>query len=158
VDLDDLPARLEVGELHDGSEERIGHFLVKAASIFHPAPALAFRLEADDSALVYATDTEDPFSGKPNPVITLSMGADTLIHDAQFTETDFKPSWGHSTIDSAIDVAVKAQVKRLVLYHHDPDRSDDALDRIAVEAQKQTNERARGIEVLVAREGMELTI
>jgi ribonuclease BN (tRNA processing enzyme) len=86
------------------------------------------------------------------------MGADTLIHDAQFTETDFKPSWGHSTIASAIDVAVKAQVKRLVLYHHDPDRSDDALDRIAVEAQRQTNERAKGIEVLVAREGMELTI
>ena len=47
VDLDDLPARLEVGELHDGSEERIGQFLVKAASLFHPAPALAFRLEAD---------------------------------------------------------------------------------------------------------------
>jgi len=55
-------------------------------------------------------------------------------------------------------VAVKASVKRLVLYHHDPDRTDDALDRIAVEAQKQTNERAKGIEVVVAREGMELTI
>jgi hypothetical protein len=49
-------------------------------------------------------------------------------------------------------------VKRLVLYHHDPDRSDDALDRIAVEAQKRMNQRVAGIEVVVAREGMELQI
>ena len=131
---------------------------MRAASIFHPAPALAFRIEADDRALVYATDTEDPFSGKPNPVIALATGADTLIHDAQFLETDFKPTWGHSTIRSAIDVAVKSKVRRLVLYHHDPDRSDDALDRIAVEAQKHMDQKAGGIEVVVAREGMELQI
>ena len=131
---------------------------MRASSIFHPAPALAFRLEADGRALVYATDTEDPFSGKPNPVIALAGGADTLIHDAQFIESDFKPTWGHSTIASAIDVAVKSKVKRLVLYHHDPDRSDDALDRIAVDAQKQTHQKAPGIEVVVAREGMELAI
>jgi ribonuclease BN (tRNA processing enzyme) len=131
---------------------------VRAASIFHPAPALAFRIEADDRAFVYATDTEDPFSGKPNPVTALATGADTLIHDAQFLESDFKPTWGHSTITSAIDVAVASKVKRLVLYHHDPDRSDDALDRIAVDAQKQMNQKVKGIEVVVAREGMELAI
>ena len=45
-----------------------------------------------------------------------------------------------------------------MLYHHDPDRSDDALDRIAVEAQNQANQKASGIEVVVAREGMELAI
>ena len=131
---------------------------MRAASIFHPAPALAFRIEADERAFVYATDTEDPFSGRPNPVVALATGANTLIHDAQFLESDFKPTWGHSTITSAIDVAAKSKVKRLVLYHHDPDRSDDALDRIAVEAQKKADERAPGLEVVVAREGMELAI
>jgi ribonuclease BN (tRNA processing enzyme) len=90
--------------------------------------------------------------------VSLATGADTLIHDAQYIESDFKPTWGHSTITSAIDVAVRSKVKRLVLYHHDPDRSDDALDRIAVEAQKQANQKASGIEVVVAREGMELAI
>jgi len=49
-------------------------------------------------------------------------------------------------------------VKRLVLYHHDPDRSDDALDRIALEAQEQANREVSGIEVVVAREGMELAL
>jgi phosphoribosyl 1,2-cyclic phosphodiesterase len=156
VDLDELPARIEVSELDDGSDVQIGHFRVRAASIFHPAPALAYRLEADARSLVYATDTEDPFSGKANPVVALAAGADLLIHDAQFVEDDFKPTWGHSTIASAIDVAGKAKVKRLVLYHHDPDRSDDALDRIADQARRSSKE--HGIEIVVAREGMELEV
>ena len=154
VDLDELPAQLEVVEMDDGGDERVGRFRVRAASIFHPSPALAYRVEADGRSLVYATDTEDPFSGRTNPVIALAHEADTLIHDAQFLETDFKPTWGHSTIASAIDVATKARVKRLVLYHHDPDRSDEALDRIAKDSQKA----ADGIEVVVAREGLELEI
>ena len=158
VDLEELPAQIAVEEMDDGSDERVGPFRVRAASIFHPSPALAYRVEADGRSLVYATDTEDPFSGRANPVIGLARGADTLIHDAQFLESDFKPTWGHSTIASAIDVAAKAKVKRLVLYHHDPDRSDEALDRIAKEAQKRTDEIAKGLEVVVAREGLELEI
>jgi phosphoribosyl 1,2-cyclic phosphodiesterase len=158
VDIDELPAQLEVVEMDDGSSERVGRFQVRAASIFHPSAALAYRIEADGRSLVYATDTEDPFSGRPNPVIPLAAGADMLIHDAQFLESDFKPTWGHSTIASAIDVAVKAKVKRLVLYHHDPDRSDDALDRIAKETENRTSELARGMEIVVAREGLELEV
>ncbi|MDQ2950819.1 MAG: MBL fold metallo-hydrolase [Chloroflexota bacterium] len=158
VDLDDLPARLEIGEMHHGSDERIGMFRVRAVQIFHPAPALAYRVEADGKSVVYATDTEDPFSGKPNPVIALAEGADTLIHDAQFMKSDFKPTWGHSTIESAIDVAARAKVKRLVLYHHDPDRGDDALDHIGRDAQRAGRERLATLEVVVAREGLELEV
>ena len=88
----------------------------------------------------------------------LAQGADTLIHDAQFIQSDYKPTWGHSTIASAIDVAARAGVKRLILYHHDPDRSDDALDHIGREAQHTARERSPGLEVLVAREGLELEV
>ena len=158
VDLDDLPAKLEIDDIHQGSDEMIGPYRVRAADIFHPAPSLAYRVEADGRALVYATDTEDPFSGKPNPVIALAEGADTLIHDAQFLTSDFKPTWGHSTIETAIDVAARAKVKRLVLFHHDPDRSDDALDHIGRDAQRAGRERLSGLEVLVAREGLELEV
>jgi phosphoribosyl 1,2-cyclic phosphodiesterase len=158
VDLDDLPALIEIGEMKHGSDELIGKFRVRAAHLYHPAPALAYRVEADGRSLVYATDTEDPFSGKANPVVDLAKDADTLIHDAQFLKSDFKPTWGHSTIDSAIDVAARAKVKRLVLYHHDPDRSDDALDHIGREAQRAGRERAPGLDVIVAREGLELEV
>ena len=158
VDLDDLPVQLTVAELDDGSDEQIGHFRVRAARLYHPAPALAYRVEADGKSIVYATDTEDAFSGRPNPVVSLALHADTLIHDAQFLETDYKPTWGHSTIASAIDIAAQAKVRRLVLYHHDPDRSDDALDQIAVRSQQEMNRRATGVEVIVAREGLELQV
>jgi len=158
VDLDALPARLEIGEMAEGSEQRLGPYRVRSTHIFHPAPALAYRVEADGRALVYATDTEDAFSGKPNPVVPLARGAHTLIHDAQFLPSDFKPTWGHATVDAAIEVAATAGVRRLVLYHHDPDRSDDALDRIGADAQRAAGERTSGLEVVVAREGLELEV
>lgn len=158
VDLDGLPVQLEVHEIASGSRRAVGPYTVTAATIFHPAPALAYRIEADGKSLVYATDTEDPFSGKLNPVIELAANADTLIHDGQFLDEDFKKGWGHCTVAMAIDVAARANVRRLILYHHDPDRSDDALDRIAVDAQKRADDLGAGLEVLVAREGMELPI
>ena len=67
VDIDDLPAQLKIGEMEDGSDERVGPFRVRSSTIFHPAPALAYRIEADGRSLVYATDTEDAFSGKRQP-------------------------------------------------------------------------------------------
>ena len=156
VDLEDIPAQIEVGEMEDGSDRQIGPYRVRAVSIFHPAPALAYRIEADGRSVVYATDTEDPMTGNRNPVIELASGADTLIHDAQFLPSDYKETWGHSTIDAAIEVAAKSQVKRLVLYHHDPERTDDALDHIGLQAQR--TGRRKGFEVVVAREGLELEI
>lgn len=158
VDLDGLPIKLSIAEVRSGEKRSVGRFTVQAAGIFHPAPALAYRIEAGGRSLVYATDTEDPFSGKPNPVIPLAKGAHTLIHDAQYLDNDFKKTWGHSTVDKAIDVAVEAGVRRLVLYHHDPDRSDDALDQIELEAQERAHTLRPGLEVVAASEGLELDV
>jgi len=158
VNLDGIPAQLEINDLSSGADARLGPFRMRATRVFHPAPCLAYRVEADGRALVYATDTEDPFSGKENPVIALAQGADTLVHDAQFLERDFKPSWGHSTIETAVDVALRAGVGRLVLYHHDPDRTDDALDQIGADAQRRAHGSDPNLEVVVAKEGLELRV
>jgi phosphoribosyl 1,2-cyclic phosphodiesterase len=158
VDLDGLPAHLEIHEFESGSTRKVGPYQVSATTIFHPAPALAYRIEADGKSIVYATDTEDPFSGQPNPVVDLAHRVDALIHDGQYLDGDFKPGWGHSTVATALDVATRARAKRLILYHHDPDRSDDALDRIAIEAQADADRRGDGLQVIVAREGTELSI
>lgn len=158
VDLDAIPAQIHMQEFASGTERSAGPFRVRSARVFHPAPALAYRVETDGRSMVYATDTEDPFSGKENPVLDLAEGVDLLVHDAQYLDADYKKGWGHSTIASAVDVAVRAKAKRLVLYHHDPDRSDDALDRIGADAQRLARERGSDAEVLVAYEGMELTV
>ena len=157
VDLDGLPVQLEIHEVESGSTRAVGPYQVRATKIFHPAPALAYRIEADGRSLVYATDTEDPFSGQPNPVVELAKEADALIHDGQYLDTDFKPGWGHSTIATALEVAHRAHVKRLILFHHDPDRTDDALDRIGAETQRAADAGGGGIEIVVAKEGAELS-
>lgn len=154
VDLDGLPVKPAIHEVRSGDTVRMGAYTVSAVQIFHPAPSLAYRIESDGRALVYATDTEDPFSGGDNPVVPLAAGAHTIIHDAQFLDDDFKATWGHSTVAAALDVARRAGVSRLVLFHHDPDRTDDALDRIGRDSQAA----ADGIEVVVAREGLELEV
>ncbi|HET8568821.1 MAG TPA: MBL fold metallo-hydrolase [Candidatus Limnocylindria bacterium] len=158
VDLDALPVQLSIHDVPSGAKQKIGKFDVRTARIFHPAPALAYRIASENKVLVYATDTEDPFSGEVNPVIALAKGADTLIHDAQFLDHDFKRSWGHSTVAKALEVAIEARVKRLVLYHHDPDRSDEALDTIEHEAQERAEALAPGLEVIAASEGLELEV
>ena len=158
VDLDGLPVQLEVHEVASGSRRVVGPYTVTATTIHHPAPALAYRIEADGKAVVYATDTEDAFTGKPNPVIELARNADALIHDGQFLDEDFKPGWGHSTVAKAIEVAAEARAKCLVLYHHDPERSDDALDRIAADAQRRADGLGSGLQVIVAREGLALVV
>jgi len=157
VDLDAVPAKLEIDELGERGERRAGPFSVRAARLFHPAPAFAYRVEADGRVLVYATDTEDPFSGRENPVIELAKGADVLIHDAQYVNGDFKKGWGHSTAESAVDVAVRAGAKKLVLYHHDPERTDDALDKIALDLQRLAKQKG-AVEVIVAYEGLEIAL
>ncbi|MFN2521242.1 MAG: MBL fold metallo-hydrolase [Candidatus Limnocylindria bacterium] len=158
VDLDGLPAQIDVSEVDPAADVAMGPYRVTATRIYHPAPALAYRVEADGRALVYATDTEDPFSGEINPVTALARGADMLIHDAQYLAADFKRGWGHSTVDSALDVGMSAGVSCIVLYHHDPDRSDDALDAIGREAQQRVRSLGSSAKVVVAREGLELTV
>ena len=66
----------------------------------------------------------------------LASHADLLIHDAQYTATEYLQhvGWGHSAVSHAIAFAGAAEIKRLIAFHHDPGRSDEALDRLIAEA------------------------
>ncbi len=158
VDLDALPAQPTIRELRDAESFELGSLRIRTAPLQHPSPCLGFRIEAGRRAIVYATDTEDAFSDRKNPVADLAAGADLLIHDAQYLDADRRPGWGHSTVEAAIDVALAAKVRTLVLYHHDPDRGDDALDAIGVLAQAMVARKAATLRVIVAREGLELEV
>jgi CheY-like chemotaxis protein len=81
-----------------------------------------------------------------------------VIHDAQYTSTEYsaKRSWGHSTAEYVIDVAMAGGVKQVILTHHDPEHDDDFID--ALEAHCQARARAAGsnLRVIAASEGMEI--
>lgn len=98
------------------------------------------------------TDTEH-IPGKPDQnILTLIQGADLVIYDATYTEEEFpsKVGWGHSTWQEAIRLSTAADVKKLAIFHHDPEHDDTFMDEVAKEAA------AVWDGAIVAKEGMEL--
>jgi phosphoribosyl 1,2-cyclic phosphodiesterase len=77
------------------------------------------------------------------------------IHDAQYTEDEYraKSTWGHSTVSYSVHVAAEAGSRQLALFHHDPQHTDDDLDRLLADAQRHPDA-ARLDAVLSAREGL----
>ena len=92
-------------------------------------------------------------------VLELCEGADVLIHDAQYTNEEFarKSHWGHSTVDYAVEVAAAAQVRSLVLFHHDPEHDDATVDGLLASARERAS-RLGVAEVIAAEEGLTLSL
>ncbi len=126
---------------------------VVASKHSHPGDAYGYRLEEDGKILVYCTDVEH-VGGIDPAVVALSKDADLLIHDAQFTPDELKEKkgWGHSSWEQAVAVAKKAGVKRLALFHHDPEHTDSFLLGLEEECQKHFPQ------AFLAKEGMEIEI
>jgi ribonuclease BN (tRNA processing enzyme) len=91
-------------------------------------------------------------------VVRLCEGADLVIYDTQFTPEEYaqKPHWGHSCPDDAIEICKAAGAKALALFHHAPERSDDAIDRILAACRE--DEKSKGLSLLAASEGLEVTV
>jgi len=133
----------------DNPEPQIGHInqaepafcdmlIYTMKYYFHPKDgSFPYRIEWQDKKIVFATDVEG-YCGGDQRLISFSKNADVLIHDAQYTEEQYKKfcGYGHSSFTMACDTAREAQVKKLLLFHHDPNNSDDVLRGIEKEAQK----------------------
>ena len=141
IGVDAFKARLRWLDLRLEPFE-VGPFRVTPVDLEHPDGVLAYRVEAGGRSMVYATDVEHG-SGLDRRLICLSRGADLLVHDAQFTDDEYRgqggPSrqgWGHSTWQQAAAVAEAAGVERLALFHHDPRRTDDGVAVIESQARE----------------------
>jgi ribonuclease BN (tRNA processing enzyme) len=88
--------------------------------------------------VAYVSDHQTPDDRQTvnRSVLDLCDGADLVIHDAQYSDDEFaaKSTWGHSTVAYAVHVAAEAGARRLALFHHDPDHTDDILDRFGLDA------------------------
>src|ERR1700674_2192934 len=146
ITLKDLGATLHYHDLVEGTLE-IGDIHVTTQYLHHPALTLGYRLGADGVTVVYSTDHEPhstsrvagtgaPPAGQDARHAQFLANADLVIHDAQYTAGEFpaKRGWGHSTAEYAVETAVSAGVRRLALFHHDPTRNDEAVDRIVAGA------------------------
>lgn len=112
---------------------------VSTRRLNHPQGCLGYRLEADGTSVVYASDHEPGFPSFDHSVRELAWDADLLIADAHFTPdelgTKFR-GWGHSSWAEAVRIARDANVKNLVLFHHEPARRDDEIDLMLRDARQ----------------------
>jgi ribonuclease BN (tRNA processing enzyme) len=142
VHLRDLP-RITCHEVPRPTFE-IGPFRIGTALICHPNPTVGYRIEEAGCSAVYLPDHEPALGlqdGKwLEPEWTsgydLAAGADLLIHDAQYTDDEYRKcvGWGHSTYRHAFEFAARVGAKEMVLFHHDPSHDDDTLEHMLDDA------------------------
>jgi phosphoribosyl 1,2-cyclic phosphodiesterase len=143
-----------------GDETVVAGFRVRSVAAAHPGGAAGFRV-ADDAgaAIVYLPDNElaaaESAGGGRRALLAAVAGARVLVHDATYLpgELPRHHGWGHSSYAEAVRLAADAGVRRLVLFHHHPDRTDDEVDRLAADAAALGAACAAAVEVTVAREG-----
>lgn len=184
VNMGELASSVEYHRLKEEPALDLGDGITLSTTIInHPITALGYRFSFRDAVFCTAYDTE-PFrnlfvTDPDNPSYDELMaeegeeaareqnlaleqffqGADLLVHDAQYTRQEYekgKIGWGHTPIEHAIAAADRAGVKQLALFHHDPERSDDQLDRMA--ETYCTASETEAMHIFFAREGQEVIL
>jgi ribonuclease BN (tRNA processing enzyme) len=134
VTLEDLHGRIRFHDVTRNDLE-INGAKVRVRPVPHLGATNGYRAEVGGVSIAYLPDHQMPHDGShavSDEVLELCDGADLVIHDAQFTKTEFarKYYWGHCTIDYALFVAQEAGAQRLALFHHDPSHDDEQLDAL----------------------------
>jgi len=168
VPLDALSAKLTVQQVEPG-EFTVGAFRVEAIRLRHPGTTLGFRLTpaAGGSSMAYVTDNElgpgghyDTPASWRNDFVAFLANTELLIHDAMYTPQELEQhrGWGHSTFEEAVTLAADAGVRRLVLFHHEPEHGDADVDGMLAAARRAAKARGTPVEVLAGQEGATLTL
>lgn len=160
VHVGDVPSEPTFHDTHDG-EIRIGEARILAQTVAHRGPTVGYRIEADGSTFVYIPDHEpgrgiDLTKARPDWIsgFALADGADVLLHDAQYSEEEYPryAGWGHSSIHDTVAFGLQAKVKQLVMFHHDPQHTDDHLEALQRRASELWGSSTNG--PVLAQEGM----
>jgi phosphoribosyl 1,2-cyclic phosphodiesterase len=163
VELADVPAEVK---FHDIPRRRwrIGDAILSGIFVVHPGPTVGYRVEQNGSSLAYIPDHEPALAGSIEgrtldwlSGAQVAAGADLLFHDAQYSEEEYpdRIGWGHSSVADAVAFADAVGVRRMLMFHHDPQHSDADLE--ALEARARSLSR-NGLQPELAREGMVLEL
>jgi len=170
VTFEELDATIDFRTLADGERSGGNGYEVTAFEVRHPGGALGYRFSAEGSpqgSLVYVSDNELGITDRYGPpgdwrerLVKFARSAKVLIHDTTYTteEYDHHRGWGHSTYRDGVELALEAGVGTLVLFHHEPRRTDDELDRRVDECRALVKERGGALKVVAAAEGLTLVV
>jgi phosphoribosyl 1,2-cyclic phosphodiesterase len=164
VTSNQIPAALECVQadpIHFLAEQG---FTMRRHRTNHPGVCYGYRFEHNGKSLIFMPDNELTPPARAHSTMQefaeFCRGADVLMHDAQFMPSDMphKRGWGHSVVHETCELAAMAKVKHLILFHHDPDRTDTELDAIQEECRAWFAKNAPDTQVTAGREGMTLTL
>jgi len=163
--LENLPANLHFHQIETGKKYDLpggGGFTAKRLN--HPGNTYGYRIDQNGGSMVFATDCEyrrDDADGITE-MVEFCRDADLLVFDSQYTleESLVKEDWGHSTAIVGVDIAVRAGVKRLALFHHEPNYPDEFIRDLLLKARQYTEATYPDtrLDLFVAIEGMDMTL
>ncbi len=140
INLKDLSADIKF-EKGLNTAFTIGTIAIESIPISHSGGGFGYKFIEDDKSFVFLTDNElgfdHPESVGYDAYLKFVQNVDLLFHDGEYTKKEYKRKrgWGHSSIPDALDFAVKANVKKIGLFHLNQDRTDDQMDQIIKECQ-----------------------
>lgn len=134
---------------------QLDDFRIQPARLNHPQGCLCFRIENNGKSIVLATDNEPGNPQSDRTLREICRGANIMIYDSQYERSQLereKKGWGHSSWEEGVKICLESGVKELILFHHDPDSDDWAIDSL------QDRARAHFPNSRAAFEGMEITL
>jgi phosphoribosyl 1,2-cyclic phosphodiesterase len=155
--LENLAAGVSIETITAGQTIAVPGFEIVTAAVPHGSMwSTAYRITADGKTVAYLSDVEYPSIDDPLEVaLSLARGADLLIHDAMHADHDYelRRGWGHSPARAGVVVAEKSGARKLALFHHSPDATDDMIDEVVSRTAART-----AVPVFAAAEGSYLQI
>jgi phosphoribosyl 1,2-cyclic phosphodiesterase len=158
VPLQIMGAELQFHDTEAGQTIQLGDITMETALLNHPGEAVGYRVNWRGKAVAYITDTEHFPDRLDENVLSLCRNADVIIYDATYTDEEYhspkssRVGWGHSTWEEAVKIAQSANVKQLIIFHHDPLHDDDFLDSVGEQVQQKFPN------AQLAREGMSIAL
>ena len=177
VQLQNVAARLIFEDVSGGDRIQINSLIVKTFEFNHTAINIGYRINSNNRSIIFTGDHEWELNPHPpydhrhssmeqrinavrQKTINFIKEADLLIIDSAYTEEEYlsRHGWGHGTLDSSILAAREARAKQVLFTHHDPSRTDDALEKIFEESIERNTIDSQDPEFLLAKEGMEIKL
>jgi phosphoribosyl 1,2-cyclic phosphodiesterase len=163
VKFEEIEARFEFGSLCASGCD-IGGLQVLPVELSHPNNGLGYKFTEGGKTFAFLTDNElgfvHPGGRCLEDYVAFSRGADLLVHDADPSPEEYprRRTWGHSTWEQALELALKAEVRTLGLYHHNQDRSDAAVEKIVSECSRRARRYGSKLKCFAVREGQEVKL
>ena len=164
VHLEDVGASLHFQHTCPNHFEIAG-FDVRCFPMSHPNGGSGFLIAEGDRRVAFFPDNEPkfPHPGAPpyEDLVEFIRGVDVLFHDGEYLAEEyetFSRGWGHNVFTDTIQLAIEADVKRLVLWHLNQDRNDEGLFQMQEEARQMVRRLGSNIECEVARTGLTIHI